>query len=74
MKLRSVIAIFGATLVLSGCSTSTPAVNDATWSKGACDETTAGVTVSVDFKGQVSTHCAISYQGDSWKLLKAAGF
>jgi hypothetical protein len=49
-------------------------VNDATWAEGACDETTAGVTVSVDFKGQVSTHCAVSYQGDSWKLLKAAGF
>ena len=74
MKLKPALAFLGATLLLSGCSSTTPVVNDATWTKGPCDETTAGVTVSVDFKGIVTTHCAVGYKGDSWKLLKAAGF
>jgi hypothetical protein len=61
-------------MALAGCSTSVPMIADATWTVGACTETTAGVTVTTDFRGEVTTHCAVGYKGDSWKLLKAAGF
>ena len=74
LKLLHLIALTAASMALAGCSTSVPMIADATWTDGACTETTAGVTVTTDFRGAVTTHCAVGYKGDSWKLLKAAGF
>jgi len=79
MKITFAIAAGLAALSISitGCATSAPSIPDAkraSWIDGACSAETPGVTLAVDFRGDVSTHCAISFQGNSWDLFGAAGF
>ena len=76
LKLRTLSAVISLSLALAGCTTSQPVLTgkSATWSEGACTQVNPGVTLSIDFKGKVTTHCASSYRGDGWKLFGAAGF
>ena len=46
----------------------------ATWAPGACTQEKVGVTLSIDYKGKVTTHCALNYKGDAWTLFNVAGF
>ena len=81
MKLKNlaIVALTVSALTLSGCSNSpaenaAPDAKRASWVDGACNQDVPGVTLSVDFKGDVSTHCAISYAGNGWDLFGSAGF
>lgn len=62
-----------ALLALTSCSSATP-TTVATWADGACSKTAPGVSLSVDYLGDVTTHCALNFSGNGWKLFKAAGF
>lgn len=71
--LSSCIAI--ATLALSGCSvTPNQDTKEASWIDGPCSSENPGVTLSVDFRGEVTTHCALDFEGNGWELFEAAGF
>jgi hypothetical protein len=60
-------------LALTGCSAAArPELT--TWSDGACTESNPGVSLSVDYLGDVVTHCAENYEGNGWELFEAAGF
>ena len=76
LKLKHFTVIAAITLALTGCTgNQTGLVEDsATWTNGACTEENPGVTLSIDFKGKVSTHCALNYEGDGWGLFEKAGF
>ena len=81
MKIQksAIVGLSTLALVLSGCSSSpaiisTPNAKRASWVDGACSQDIPGVTLSVDFKGAVTTHCAVSYSGNGWDLFGAAGF
>ncbi|MFM2024548.1 MAG: hypothetical protein RLZZ56_561 [Actinomycetota bacterium] len=81
MKFKTFAAVSVAVIALTliGCSgspTEKPVTDAkrASWVDGACSQDVPGVTLSVDFKGDVTTHCAISYAGNGWDLFGAAGF
>lgn len=64
-----------AALVLGGCSaTPSPQTKEASWIDGPCSSEYPGVTLSVDFRGEVTTHCALAFDGNGWELFEAAGF
>ncbi len=81
MKIQklTITLVTALAFVLSGCSSSpdlisTPDARRASWVNGACNQEIPGVTLSVDFKGKVTTHCAVNYSGNGWDLFGAAGF
>ncbi len=64
-----------AALALSACSFSPiPSPPAKTWVNGPCSKETPGVTLSTDYLGKVTTHCALDFNGDGWNLFRAAGF
>jgi hypothetical protein len=75
----AIVSITALSLLLSGCSSSpsklvTPDAKRASWVDGPCSANLPGVTLSVDYKGDVTTHCAIDYEGNGWDLFGSAGF
>lgn len=64
------------TLALTGCTgIQTHVIEDpASWAPGVCTQEQPGVTLSIDFKGKVITHCALNYKGNGWDLFQMAGF
>ena len=67
-----VLAFFVGTV---GCSSqSAKEIEETSWIKGPCSKSDPGITLSVDFKGSVTTHCAIDFEGNGWNLFRAAGF
>lgn len=73
MKLTYTTAAIALLLAVTGCASQNP-TNAATWANGSCSTSKPGTTLTIDFKGQVKTHCALEFTGNSWDLLKAAGF
>ncbi len=70
------LTVFGlalAVLAVSGCTSSTVAPATS-WAEGACSKEQPGVTLSIDYLGAVTTHCALAYSGNGWNLFQAAGF
>ena len=61
------------TLLLTSCSNTVTTQNPSSWQDGACDSSHQGVTLAIDFKGEVTTRCALNYSGNGWELFKAAG-
>lgn len=59
-------------LSLTACTSATGTA--ATWSDGACSQENPGVTLSVDYLGNVTTRCAKNFTGNGWLLFSAAGF
>lgn len=76
MNLVKVTVFAAIALSLTGCAgTQSFTVKDpASWAAGACTESQPGVTLSIEYKGKVVTHCAINYRGNGWELFNAAGF
>jgi hypothetical protein len=69
------IGLMVTALTLSACSaTPLPSPPAKTWVEGTCSAATPGVTLSVDYLGNVKTHCALNFVGDGWSLFSAAGF
>jgi hypothetical protein len=62
-----------AMLAIAGCASYSPAT-EAAWIEGPCSNSKPGVTLSIDYLGEVATHCAVGYRGNGWNLFKAAGF
>ena len=74
LKRIALVAITLLSLALTGCTGGkTPAISKS-WVDGACSQATPGVTLSVDYLGEVKTHCALNYDGNGWGLFEAAGF
>lgn len=70
-----VIGLSFSLFLLAGCSaTVADTTADKAWIDGSCNETNPGVSLSVDYLGKVSTHCALNFEGNGWNLFKAAGF
>jgi len=61
-------------LSLISCSAAAPEASKSNWIDGPCSIEHPGVTLSVDFKGAVTTRCAKGFDGDGWGLFAAAGF
>ena len=81
MKIQklALVGLASLSLTLAGCSTApanvtNPEAKRTSWVDGPCTEEVPGVTLSVDFKGAVTTHCAVSFSGNGWDLFGAAGF
>lgn len=75
MNLLKPLGLLLSLVALSGCTTASPAPNSkASWSEGACSKETPGVSLSIDYLGEVKTHCALGFDGNGWELFKAAGF
>ena len=68
-----VIGICLSLLSLTGCASAAPAPTT-TWIEGPCSQAKPGVTLSIDYLGEVTTHCALDYNDNGWNLFKAAGF
>lgn len=74
LKRITITTIALMSLALAGCSADqTPAITQS-WVDGACSQEQPGVTLSVDYLGDVKTHCALNYEGNGWGLFAAAGF
>ena len=73
MKLQQLAAISSLVLLLTGCSEA-PTNDKPTWVNGSCTKAQVGVSLSIDFHGKVSTHCALGYKGNGWNLFTASGF
>lgn len=74
MKRIALVALSLFSLALAGCSAGqTPAITKS-WVDGACSQEQPGVTLSVDYLGDVTTHCALNFDGNGWQLFEAAGF
>ena len=74
MKRAALVTISLLTLSLAACTGSqTPAVTKS-WVNGSCSAEQPGVTLSIDYLGDVQTHCALNYEGKGWGLFEAAGF
>jgi hypothetical protein len=75
LKLLKPFGLCLSLLVLAGCTTATPTPSaKASWIEGACGQEAPGVSLSIDYLGEVTTHCALSFDGNGWELFKAAGF
>lgn len=74
MKRIALVAITLLALALTGCTGGQTPANTKSWEDGACSQEKPGVTISVDYLGEVQTHCALNYEGNGWGLFKAAGF
>ena len=74
MKRFWLIALTLSSLTLAGCTGGQTAAVTKSWTEGACSQDAPGVTLSVDYLGDVQTHCALNYEGNGWNLFAAAGF
>ena len=75
MKLLKPFGLSLSLLLLAGCTTATPTPSaKASWVEGACSQETPGVSLSIDYLGEVKTRCALAFDGNGWELFKAAGF
>ncbi|MFM2385006.1 MAG: hypothetical protein RL166_880 [Actinomycetota bacterium] len=75
MNLLKPFGLFLFLLFFAGCTTATPTPSaKASWIEGACSLETPGVSLSIDYLGEVTTHCALGFDGNGWGLFKAAGF
>ncbi|MEN9707310.1 MAG: hypothetical protein RIS31_876 [Actinomycetota bacterium] len=76
MNLKLVFAAASLTLTLAGCTgNQTHVIEDpASWTTGVCTKEQPGVTLSIDFKGQVTTRCALNFDGNGWDLFQKVGF
>lgn len=72
-KKLHVVGICLALLPLAGCVSASPSP-ETSWLEGPCSKAQPGVTLSIDFLGDLTTHCALNYSGNGWNLFKAAGF
>ena len=76
MKPFKLALITTIALGLAGCygAPITQGQTSDSWADGACSKEKPGVTLSVDYLGTVTTHCALNFTGSGWELFKAAGF
>lgn len=74
MKRIPLLALICISLTLGGCTAGQTSAVTNTWVDGACSQEQPGVTLSVDYLGEVKTHCALGYEGNGWGLFEAAGF
>lgn len=61
-------------LLVTGCSSTATTTPAKSWIDGACSKINPGVTLSVDYLGEVTTRCALNFSGNGWLLFSAAGF
>lgn len=74
MKLGLIASSAILTLTLSGCTGTPTDPIKKSWTEGSCSQSQPGVTLSIDFKGEITTHCALNFDGNGWQLFEAAGF